>query len=259
MGQIHEILRGIDVALAFHERDIFGCEHLLHVFALHIVHEVIQRLLQRPGAVNLEAVRFQVWLEVRGVKIMDGQLLDCKLLIFQSTSKSQVVGSEACPLPQILRVVLVKEIDPRLRVPGAGIGGFDVPGMGESCFSRDLDIQLDRDVALLWDLEVGRRKATRYTVRGVPILAWWNRLVWLAVVASSLQVHLDFPALLHNLLEPLPTQRENQPNGIHAPRPPTAVPRQRHAVGRHREIGRHRIFIQAKALVLDLGRCQRLP
>ena len=28
---------------------------------------------------------------------MDGQLLDCKLLIFQSTSKSQVVGSEACP------------------------------------------------------------------------------------------------------------------------------------------------------------------
>ena len=47
---------------------------------------------------------------------------------------------------------MVKEIDPRLRVPGAGIGGFDVPGMGESCFSRDLDIQLDRDVALLWDL-----------------------------------------------------------------------------------------------------------
>ena len=35
--------------------------------------------------------------------------------------------------------------------------------------------------------------------------------------------------------------------------------RQRHSVSRHREVGRHRIFIQVQALVLDLGRGQRLP
>ena len=35
--------------------------------------------------------------------------------------------------------------------------------------------------------------------------------------------------------------------------------RQRHSVSRHRQVGRHRIFIQVQALVLDLGRRQRLP